>query len=87
MCSVHAQCACAVCMRSVHVYICMPIHGSKVTAAIARAFVLCSDAGVACGSISGDPGACRQTRSQTLTLTPTLALNRILTLTLTLTKL
>lgn len=36
----------------------------EVTAAIARAFVLCSDAGVACGSISGDPGACRQMLSQ-----------------------
>lgn len=39
----------------------------EVTAAIARALALCSDAGVACGSISGDPGACRQMRSHTQT--------------------
>ena len=36
----------------------------EVTAAIARAFALCTEAGLASGSISGDPGACRQMLAQ-----------------------
>ena len=40
-----------------------PFH-PDVSAAIARAFALSAEAGVACGAISGDPGACREMIAQ-----------------------